>query len=190
MHLLPCRTPCRCFHRFKFRRSPKPSKSSAKWTWIVSSFSTNQIICKSRVKVPQALVYSDPTEVQELKNIMALGSMLPSTRCPSTKYTLLSNFETCMLYDPKLPDNSERYPNQTNWLVSILGSEIASLLDGKLVRWSSTSCVLKKNKFQTKTNMHCFFIDEFFLIMLGMRYKINNYSILWFQIVSDTKYNI
>ena len=189
MHLLPCRTPCRCFHRFKFRRSPKPSKSSAKWTWIVSSFSTNQISCKSRMKVPQALVYSDPTEVQELKNIMALGSMLPSTRCPSTEYTLLSNFETCMLYDPKLPDNSERYPNQTNWLVSILGYEIASLLDGKLARWSSTSCVPKEQK--SNKNKHVlFFFDKSFLIMLGMRYKINKYSIVWFQIVSDTKYNI
>jgi hypothetical protein len=49
--------------------------------------------------------------------------------------------------DPKLLDDSEGEP-KPNGVVggSILSREIASLLDGKLAMWSSTSRVPKKSK--------------------------------------------
>jgi hypothetical protein len=49
--------------------------------------------------------------------------------------------------EPKLPDDSGEVP-KPNRVVdgSIPGYEIVSLLDGKLTRWSSASCVPKRTK--------------------------------------------
>ena len=47
--------------------------------------------------------------------------------------------------DPKLPDNSGKVPNPNKVVGgSIPNREIVSLLDGKLARWSSASCILEQ----------------------------------------------
>ena len=53
----------------------------------------------------------------------------------------------CVRGDPKLLDDSGEVP-KLNGVAggSILGREIVSLLDGKLARWSSASCVPKISK--------------------------------------------
>ena len=49
--------------------------------------------------------------------------------------------------DPKLPDDSGEVPKPNRMVDgSIPGYEIFSLLDGKLTRWSSASCVPKGTK--------------------------------------------
>jgi hypothetical protein len=55
-------------------------------------------------------------------------------------------------YDPKLLDDSEEVP-KPNGVVggSIPGHEIVSLLDGKLVKWSSASCVPKTEEEEEPT---------------------------------------
>ena len=54
---------------------------------------------------------------------------------------------------PKLPDNSREVPNPDGVVGgSILGRGIISRLDGKLVKWSSASCVPKKGRLELKVS--------------------------------------
>lgn len=51
--MLPCRF---FFPLFEFLWSHMPLRSSLKWTWTVSGFSPNHIICMSQVEGPHTLV--------------------------------------------------------------------------------------------------------------------------------------
>ena len=49
--------------------------------------------------------------------------------------------------DPKLPDDSDELPKPNEAVGgSVPDCGIVSLLDGKLARWSSTSCIPKKQQ--------------------------------------------
>lgn len=49
------------FHSFKFLCSIRALKYSVEWTWTISNFSTNDIICILGVRDPQTPVLSGPS---------------------------------------------------------------------------------------------------------------------------------
>ena len=57
--------------------------------------------------------------------------------------------------NPKLLDDSGEVPKPDGVVGGLIpGHEIVSLLDGKLVKWSSGSCVQNKKRKKKKENMH------------------------------------
>ena len=63
IHKLPCRNPCRFFIHKLFLWAFRPSPPSVKWTWTVSTFSTNENSYIAMVKDLQPCVWSVPKSV-------------------------------------------------------------------------------------------------------------------------------